>query len=294
MPATPSADRSLQQLIAFFAWTLGITFLICWGPLAILQIPGARAGGGGAGPGVLPFILGGFVPSFVGIGLTAYTEGRAGLKRLWRSLLNLRFSLRWYLAILGIALAVGGAQLLTEFATSGGLLISPTMEALLASPGAWVALTIQILFLGPLSEEFGWRGYAQERILARFSPVGGSLVLGVVWALWHLPLFFIPETSQSAAPQPTLQFLLFAVAVISQTVIMTWLYGRTGRSLGAMVLMHTAIGYAGTVVALLTTPGLLTTAVMAAGYLITASLVVWLAGPRLGVAPGMGAESAAA
>lgn len=291
MAITPT-ERSFRELIAFFAWTLGLTFLVCWGPLAVLQIPGARAGGGGAGPGILPFILGGFVPSFVGIALTAYTEGRTGLKRLWRRLLAFRFSLRWYLVILGISLAVGGAQLLMQWAVNGGLAVSPIMESLMGAPAAWIAFTIQILFLGPLSEEFGWRGYAQDRILARFAPLTGSLVLGAVWALWHVPLFFIPETSQSAAGQPVLQFLLFAVSVISQTVIMTWLYGRTGRSLGAMVLMHTAAGYAGSVSALLTTPGLMNTAVMAVGYFTAAALVVWLAGPDLGAESKPGAAAA--
>lgn len=57
---------------------------------------------------------------------------------------------------------------------------------MIGTPALWIPFAITILFLGPLSEEFGWRGCAQDRLGARFTPLAGSLVLGVVWALWHL------------------------------------------------------------------------------------------------------------
>lgn len=276
-------NRSQHELIAFFAWTLGLTYLVCWGPLALFRIPGATAGGqAGPGAGLLPFIAGGFIPSFVGIALTGYTEGRPGLGRLWRRAVAFRFPGRWYLTTLLICLAVGGARLAVQWLLHAQIEPSEVLSQMAASPVLWVAFAIQILFLGPLSEEFGWRGYAQERVLARFSPLTGSLVLGIVWAFWHLPLFFIPGTAQSAAGQPLLQFAVFAVQVICLTVIITWLYNRTGCSLGAAVLMHFLTNFVGTVVTYLLVPSLLDAAVQTVGYLVAAVLIVALGGRRLG------------
>jgi membrane protease YdiL (CAAX protease family) len=230
----------------------------------------------------LPFILGGFIPSLVGIGLTARTEGRAGLGRLWRRACAFRFGLRWYAAILALPLVAAGAQVLANWATGSQLHAAEPLAAMLTNPVLWVPFTIQIIFLGPLSEEFGWRGYAQDRLLAALTPLSGSLLLGAVWAAWHLPLFFIPGTSQSAAGQPLLQFAAFAAGVISETVVMTWLYNRTGRSLGAAVLLHAAINFTATVAAFLVPPSLLGTAAYAAGNLAVAITISLLTGRALG------------
>ncbi|HWI66213.1 MAG TPA: type II CAAX endopeptidase family protein [Symbiobacteriaceae bacterium] len=264
-------------------WTLGLTYLIFWGPLAIFQIPGASAGQqGGVGMGILPFIVGGFVPSIVGIVLTAKFEGRPGLRQLWRRLCALRFSLRWYLVILAVPILASGARLVVQWATGADVHPAEPLAAILANPVLWIPFTIQVIFLGPLSEEFGWRGFAQDRLLARFSPLSGSLLLGLVWACWHIPLFFIPGTSQSAGGQPSLQFAVFAIGVISESVILTWLYNRTGRSLGAAVLMHATIGFTGSLVALLVPPSLIGDAMFAAGHLVVAAVVTLISRGDLG------------
>lgn len=275
-PTAASRRRTYRELISFLTWTLGLTYLLFWGPLALFQIPGASAGQQGeVGMGVLPFILGGFIPSIAGIILTVRTEGRTGLRQLGRRAVAFRFSPGNYLALLAIPLTIGAVRLAVQGALGSQIQPAEPLAALIASPAQLIPFAITILFLGPLSEEFGWRGYAQDRLGVRFTPLAGSLFLGGIWALWHLPLFFIPGTSQSAAGQPLLQFALYAVQVISLTVIITWLYNRTGRSLAAVILFHTWVNLVGTVVTYLMQPGLVDVMVQAAGYLAAATVIGW-------------------
>jgi membrane protease YdiL (CAAX protease family) len=86
---------------------------------------------------------------------------------------------------------------------------------------------------GPIGEEFGWRGFALPQLLRRWSPLAASLVLGAVWGVWHLPTFFI-----ASLPQSRLSFPLFVLNSIALSVIMTWLYLRTGGDLLLMILVH--------------------------------------------------------
>ena len=87
-------------------------------------------------------------------------------------------------------------------------------------------------------EEIGWRGYALPRLAARFGYASASLLLGVIWALWHLPLYFNPFAEVHGQSFPT--FVLLVVAI---SVVMTWLYVHTNGSLLLATLMHWAINH---------------------------------------------------
>ena len=86
---------------------------------------------------------------------------------------------------------------------------------------------------GPVGEEFGWRGFALPLLLEQYSPLKASLILGVIHGLWHVPLFFIPGTTQSQ-----LFFPIFMVGTISLAIIDTVLYLRTGANLLLAILVH--------------------------------------------------------
>jgi len=84
-----------------------------------------------------------------------------------------------------------------------------------------------------LGEEIGWRGYALPRLQAGRSALGASLILGLIWGLWHLPLWL------TGAPGRTpILYAAFVVSTSSLSVILTWVYNSTGGSLLMVVLLH--------------------------------------------------------
>jgi len=97
-------------------------------------------------------------------------------------------------------------------------------------PAMIVPIGLLIWLLGALPEEFGWRGYALGRLQTKYSPLVASLILGVTWGIWHLPLHFIPTTTQSGIP--IFEFLLQTVVL---SVIYTWLFNGTGSVFVAIV-----------------------------------------------------------
>ena len=109
------------------------------------------------------FILGGFVPSTVALALTWRWEGRAGLKQLWRRMSHVKIGWRWYLtAVALIALGTVGQILILR-------LLGHTFDLSLFV--AQLPSALPLIVLGPLSEELGWRGYAQDRLQTRWNPL---------------------------------------------------------------------------------------------------------------------------
>jgi membrane protease YdiL (CAAX protease family) len=89
---------------------------------------------------------------------------------------------------------------------------------------------------GQAGEEIGWRGFALPRLAERVGLGGGSVLLGVLWAGWHLPLFFVPEADTFGQSFP-----LYLLQVTALSVAMAWLYAHTRGSLLPVMLMHAAV-----------------------------------------------------
>lgn len=112
--------------------------------------------------------------------------------------------------------------------------------------GAWPPFGRESLFMIPFAvaisvpfqagEELGWRGYALPRLAARFGLARASLLLGVVWACWHVPQFYIADADTYHR-----SFLVWAPQVVAMSVAFAWLYARTGGSLLLVMLLHAAI-----------------------------------------------------
>jgi membrane protease YdiL (CAAX protease family) len=94
---------------------------------------------------------------------------------------------------------------------------------------------LQLLIIGPLSEEIGWRGYALEKLQTRWSALTSSLIVGLVWALWHLPLFMMVGTSQH---ELGVSFTGLLITLMASSILYTWLYNNTKRSLWSAILLH--------------------------------------------------------
>lgn len=166
-------------------------------------------------------------------------SGRARLG----SLLAWRVGGRWWLAALGMV----GVSYLLAFALLAALGQPwppfPRTEVLpeLLRLVPFVFLST-LLYGGPLGEEAGWRGVALPGLLRRFDPLLASVILGVLWGLWHLPLHLqgVYDGAAGVARPLWLALLVRVGSGLSLSIIMTWLYLRTGGNLLLMVILHTA------------------------------------------------------
>jgi hypothetical protein len=131
---------------------------------------------------------------------------------------------------------------------------------------AWYVIAVAIVFSTPVQagEEIGWRGYALPRLESRFGLRSASVMLGVIWALWHLPLFFIPGLDNYGQ-----SFVVFALGCTALSVAIAWLYARTNGSVLMTMLMHSAVNQ---------TTGIVPSAVTGASdpLALSHSLVAWL------------------
>jgi CAAX protease family protein len=189
--------------------------------------------------------LGAVAPSLAGLVTTARTEGRDGVRRLVRSLVNARLPLRWYLFTLVLPLAVTVLSIVIwdrnlarwQAFSFGSFLGNLPVAYALALP------------FGPLGEELGWRGYALPRLLARFGPVAATLIIGVMWTFWHIPMMlWMPGASIPAYMQlTTFSVAVYLCQITAQSAIMTFIYVRTGGSVLLAVLAHLAFNTAGAI-----------------------------------------------
>jgi len=217
----------MHKAARFFALTFLVSWVL-WGAAYTLS----------SGPAVMPLVLlGAFGPSAAAVALVGRSEGRAGLGQLWRrSIQPGRISGGVWLVILLLFPAMAWVGSLLDSALGG---TPPALDlTALSTLGGAVGFLLLILFAGPVSEELGWRGYALEPLQEGIGPLRASLLIGVIWSVWHLPLFVIPGTSQEALGVGTLQFWLWIIQVICLAVIFTWAYNRTRRSVLSAIMLH--------------------------------------------------------
>lgn len=216
-----------QDLLRFTGLAFGLSWL-CWVPVALSRQNALNSGF------VLLYAIGGFGPSLAGLYLAWREGGREGLKTLAGRALALRFSWRWWGAILLLwPLLFGLAALFASLAGGSPYPYSSIGKLIETQPLLIIPQILITLLAGPISEEYGWRGYAQDRLQARLGKLWGSLLLGLVWGLWHLPLFFMLGTTQSNLSLP-----LFLFNILTLGVIFAAVYNGAGRSLGAVILLH--------------------------------------------------------
>jgi membrane protease YdiL (CAAX protease family) len=218
----------IKEAVWFFVLTLGLVFLLFWGPLALLGIPGASLTGA-SGPtwAVILFVLGGFTPSIVALIMTGRIDGKEGLRSMMKRLNPRTVSLKWHLVIL---LVIG---LATLFQLMIIRLLGYSFDLSLFLTR--IVFLLPLLILGPLSEELGWRGYALGRLQTRWNALVSSLIVGFFWGLWHLPLFYIPGTAQYLYD---MSFLGFLVGLLSISVLYTWAFNNTLASIWSAVFFH--------------------------------------------------------
>ena len=234
-----------HPLVAYFVLAYALAWLL-WLPFVLSR---------GGGVGVLPLatpadasglayllvFVGAFGPALAAIIVSAAISGWAGVKSLLRRMVLVKVGIRWYLVALLLPLV---AYVLPLLLLGGSAFVS----SLLSVQGTITLLLYLLLSIAgmviaaPLGEEPGWRGFALPRLQEQYGPLRGSLVLGLLWGLWHLPLFL---TTWEKPYETPLGLLLFLVQTISFTVVMTWLFNNTRGSIFLALLCHSAYGASG-------------------------------------------------
>jgi hypothetical protein len=214
-----------------------LSFLFSW----IVTVPLAASHTGllaVALPRSLSF-LASFGPSLAAVTITYRDGGVSRVRRLLTGLFRWRVNLVWYAVTLFGPATAGAAAILLEAWLRGGPAIS-MVEGVW--PGILPVFLLVLLLGGPLGEETGWRGYALPRLLKRHDPTVSSLLIGVAWWAWHLPLFWV-----EGSPQSELPLLGFMAQILGTSIIYTWIYRGTGGSVLLPMLFHasgnTAAGF---------------------------------------------------
>jgi membrane protease YdiL (CAAX protease family) len=204
-----------------------LTFVLTWAAwLAVdLAAPSQRAFAGGP-----VFLLGVFAPGLVALALTALTEGRTGVVRLLARIGKWEVGGRWYLIAIGYMAATKLLAALIHRIVVGAWPMFGDTPLLLMAGAILVSTWAQA------GEEVGWRGYALPRLATHLGLGGASVVLGVIWALWHLPLFFMQGSGSDGQSFP-----IYLLHVSALSVAMAWLYWKTQGSLLLVMLMHASV-----------------------------------------------------
>jgi membrane protease YdiL (CAAX protease family) len=182
--------------------------------------------------GPVSIFMGPFLAAFV---MTGATEGREGVGRLLRRFVLWRVGFWWYLfAIVGVPMLV----VLSVLVMPGVLESFQGLGVLVPLP--LLGVFVYVLFLGgPLGEEPGWRGFALPRLQSLHGPLVGSLILGPLWGLWHLPMFF------TGWNEPTvLNVVVYVLSTTALAIMYTWAFNKTKGSLLIAILLHAAFNWA--------------------------------------------------
>lgn len=231
-------DRTTStDLVRFFIITFGFSWLL-W------LLPVLRSNGGDLPEAVgLLGMFAPFGPAVAAFWLVGRQAGRRGIRDLWRRGWRADFDKKWLVPTLGLVPLTGLLTVAVVLALGGEIDWSVGVD-----PAMVVPVFLLIYVGNALPEEYGWRGFALDPLQSRFSAVGASLVLGLVWGLWHLPLVFIDGTTQAAIP-----FHEFVLQTMVLAVLYTWLHNNTGGSVLVAALFHASANIAGAAIPTWTT-----------------------------------------
>jgi membrane protease YdiL (CAAX protease family) len=223
-----------RALSVFFV----LTFAVTWGVgVVVLLFPSQlETIFGPMSEGNPLFFLAVFSPTLTSLLLTGFIEGREGIWNLVSRLGRWRFHVFFYFFVLIVVPALG------------------YLAAVLGGMGSDLDLRYWYLYLpllfsriftdpGPLGEELGWRGFALPRLLKQFDALKASLILGVLWGIWHLPAVLC-----SGLPQQGVSILAFILGGVALSILSTWLYNSTGESVLITAMLHLTTNFSLTVI----------------------------------------------
>jgi membrane protease YdiL (CAAX protease family) len=212
-----------RPLAAFFVVAFGFSWALCG-----LVISGLL-------PLAIGFVLATFGPTVAAAFVSGVGEGGTGLRR-WA-----RGYTRWRVAPVAYLLALSPVAVVAATVGANALLggDTPRAEAGL-TVGYVLASLLSAVVIGALGEEGGWRGFALPRLQQSTDAVRANLILGGLWALWHVPAWFLPGTPQAAIP-----FVPWVLYLLGATIVIGAAYNLAGGSILVAILAHWAFNFAG-------------------------------------------------
>ncbi|WP_320773108.1 CPBP family intramembrane glutamic endopeptidase [Streptomyces sp. CRN 30] len=241
-PRRPGAGGGARDLLrrrplASFFTMASVLSWVAWTPYVLsghgLGTWSLRFPGGDLGSQLMGVLPGAYLgPIASALLVTAACDGRAGLRTWVRRMTRFRVGWGWYAVVV---LAVPAALTAATTVLTGQIPVAPPVTVLAAFlPG----LVLQMITTG-LAEEPGWREFAMPRMQDRYGPLFATVVVGVLWGAWHLPLF-LTEWGGGPGVDP-LYVLEFLVTVIAFSFVMTWIFNRTGESMPLVMLSHVGV-----------------------------------------------------
>ena len=187
-------------------------------------------------PGSILFYLGGAGPLVAALVITHLFESKEAQRDFWSRTFNAkRIPWRWMFPAFLLHPAIILTAGFIETLLGGELLYN---FSLLSNPISLLTLVLSVFILGPLPEEMGWRGIGYDRLRMTMTPLSASILLGIFWAGWHVPLFFIESTFQYGLGLGSFRFWVFLLSNIPLTIIITWIYNHTNRSILIAAIVH--------------------------------------------------------
>jgi membrane protease YdiL (CAAX protease family) len=221
-------------LISFFALTALISWAI-WTPIVIRYYRNPFPVSFEETPAYLILLafLGFFGPTIAALILSGLEGGREEIKRLLSGWKLWRVGLRWYLAFFLSQLAI---EFLATQLYIGQSNATPQIDW-----GNWAGFLPTFLRAaligGAIAEETGWRGFALPRLQETRSALSASVIIGLIWGVWHLPISLVPGANFPVELNLTL-FAVFVLNAVFISIVMTWLYNNTGGSIFVCYLYH--------------------------------------------------------
>ena len=197
-------------------------------------------------PGMALLLIGGSAPSWVGVLMVLFTYDNEKRRDYFRRCFSFqRIKLSYWIFIVFVFPLGFGIIIVLDMLMGGSLPGMTNLKAFIAQP--WIIpMALFMSFLsGPWSEEFGWGGYSLDPLLKRYGILHGSALLGFIWGIWHLPLFFMPQTWHGQNGFAFAGFWTFMLFSIGNAMIMSWVYLGTNRSILSGFMMHLAGNFTG-------------------------------------------------
>lgn len=221
-----------------------LTFGISWSVWLVAHVVGLAS----MVPPALWIVLGGAGPVGAAL-LLLYWQGTPILRRdYWQRVIDWRrVSVGWLAVclLLPVLVLLGASVVLwlVRGTWATGLAVNPTQ------PVRLLGLVVFLFFFGPLPEELGWRGYVLDPMQRQWGAGRASLLLGLLWALWHVPYFLIDGSYQAQIGLGTSGARFYLANIILQAFVYTWIFNHTAHSTLAAILFHFATNFTGEIVA---------------------------------------------